>query len=40
MKLYSGEYSSDVAYRVEGGNVYRGEYGSDVAYRISGNEIG
>lgn len=34
MRIYRGEYGSDVAYRIDGDRIYRGNYGYDVAYRI------
>jgi hypothetical protein len=39
IKIYSGSYGYDVAYRVDGDKVYSGSYGYDVAYRIDGNRI-
>jgi hypothetical protein len=39
IKIYSGSYGYDVAYRVEGSKIYFGSYGYDVAYRIDGNKI-
>jgi hypothetical protein len=39
IKIYSGSYGYDVAYRVDGDKVYSGSYGYDVAYRIDGNKI-
>jgi hypothetical protein len=39
IKIYSGSYGYDVAYRVDKSTVYSGSYGYTVAYRIDGNKI-
>ena len=39
IKIYSGNYGYEVAYRVDGNKVYSGSYGYNVAYRIDGNKI-
>jgi len=39
IKIYSGSYGYEVAYRVDGNNVYSGSYGYNAAYRIDGNKI-
>jgi hypothetical protein len=37
LKIHSGGYGFDVAYRIDGNKIYSGNYGFDVAYRVDGN---
>ena len=39
IKIYSGSFGYDVAFRVDGNKVYSGGFGYNVAYRIDGNKI-
>ena len=39
IKIYSGSFGYNVAYRVDGNKVYSGSYGYNVAYRIDGDKI-
>ena len=39
VKIYSGGYGYNVAFRLEGNKIYSGSYGYNVAYRIDGNKI-
>jgi len=34
VKIYSGGYGYDVAFRIDGNKIYSGSYGYNVAYRI------
>jgi hypothetical protein len=34
VKIYSGSFGYDVAYRIDGARIYSGSYGYTVAYRI------
>jgi hypothetical protein len=39
VKIYSGSYGYNIAYRVVDNKVYSGSYGYEVAYRIENNKI-
>jgi len=39
IKIYSGSYGYDIAYRIIDNMIYSGNYGYDVAYRIDSSKI-